>query len=89
MTMKIGVKFPIQLNRNKNNVDRILLEEKLKEHPVPVTASGRTKCSGDKLQETSQLEEGLEILQAYRWGPRSYRVNSRSKSQPQSLQKLH
>lgn len=60
-TMKIEGKFPVQLDKNKNNVDRIPLEEKLR-----TGASSSCHClREDKVQEISQLEEGLEVSHTY------------------------
>lgn len=87
MTMNIGAKFSIQLNRNKNNVDSVPLEEKLKEHLVPITASGRTKL-GTRFRKPHSLKRIWKYPRPTDWGPRNYRVKSRSKSQAQSLQKL-
>lgn len=76
---KLGEKFPTQLNRNKNNLDRYPWRRSKRTRLAPVTASG-TRCSRDKMQQSSGL-----VPQAYWWGPGSYRVKSRSKTQPHSL----
>lgn len=78
-TMKIGVKFPIQLNRKKKNADQRIPLEKLKEHTVPVTTSGRTNALCKSFRKPHSLKRVWKYPRPTDWGLRRYRVESKSK----------
>lgn len=65
-TMKIGVKFPIQLNRNKKECEQDTFVGEAEGTSSSYHCLREDKTGDSKVQETSQLKEGLEVPQAYR-----------------------